>query len=53
MAIRRPLRVPIEASNELARLRAIIEEAEEHRHDPSTTLAWLVADHPDRRAHAA
>lgn len=47
IADRSPLRQRVEPSNELARLRAIIDEAGERRHDPAAALAWLVADHPD------
>ncbi len=43
-----PLRQRVEPSNELARLRAIIDEAAERRNDPAAALAWLVADHPER-----
>jgi hypothetical protein len=53
VAARAPLRVPIEPSNELARLRALIDETVEQRLDASAALAWLVDDHPRRPSVAA
>ena len=44
LADRHPLRQPIDPSNELARLRAIIDEAAERRLKPRAALAWLRAD---------
>jgi hypothetical protein len=46
VAINAPLRQRVEPSNELARLRAIIDETTQHRNDPADAVAWLVADHP-------
>ena len=37
-----PLRHPVEPSNELARLRAVIEETIEHRVRPAEALTWLM-----------
>ena len=44
LADRHPLRQPIDPSNELARLRAMIDEATERRLKPRAALAWLRAD---------
>lgn len=44
IAERHPLRQPIEPSNELARLRAVIEEASEQRLEPRMALRWLTID---------
>ena len=41
IADRRPLDRPVEASNELARLRALLEEASEERLGAAATLTWL------------
>ena len=47
-----PLTLPVEASNDLARLRALIDEAVEGRLEPAAALDWLWrngrTDRPDR-----
>jgi len=53
LADRHPLRQPIDPSNELARLRAIIDEATEHRLKPKAALAWLRADDQSPEISAA
>ncbi|MFT3853122.1 MAG: hypothetical protein QM733_10340 [Ilumatobacteraceae bacterium] len=50
IATKHPLRHTIDASNELARLRAVIDEAVEQRHPPAAALAWLHGDAPPRIA---
>jgi hypothetical protein len=46
IADRHPLRYPVEPSNELARLRAIIDEVADDRHDVRAALRWLQTDAP-------
>ncbi|MEO6158093.1 MAG: hypothetical protein ABIQ39_10725 [Ilumatobacteraceae bacterium] len=50
-----PLEFPIQPSNELPRLRAMIDEAAEHRNDPTAALRWLQLDNrePQRSDRAA
>jgi hypothetical protein len=48
VAVGRPLLLRVEASNELARLRALIEEVTELRLEPAAAFAWLRADQPDQ-----
>ena len=49
-----PLTHPISCSNELSRLRAIIDEAIEERLDPGQAVAWMAANAPTPpTAHAA
>ncbi len=50
VAERRPLRHGVSLSNELARLRALIDEAAEHRAEPAVTIAWLRANAPNGHA---
>ena len=50
IATKHPLRHTIDASNELARLRAVIDEAMEMRLPPAAALNWLHADAPVRLA---
>ena len=45
-ALAAPLRHPISASNELARLRAIIDEVVEERVEPGMAIAWMANDAP-------
>ena len=45
IAASRPLARPVAPSNELARLRAVIEELDEERHDPASGLLWLHHHH--------
>ena len=46
VAAAHPLRLGIAASNELARLRAMLAEIAEHRIDPSQALAWINHNDP-------
>src|ERR1043165_10012453 len=41
-----PLRFGIASSNELARLRALLDEAREHRIDPPAALSWTASNNP-------
>ena len=50
VAQRHPLQHPIEPSNELARVRAVIDEAIERRLGPRAALRWLAGDAPVRHA---
>ncbi|MEO6157496.1 MAG: hypothetical protein ABIQ39_07675 [Ilumatobacteraceae bacterium] len=47
IATNNPLEHPIQPSNELARLRAIIDEVGEHRNDLRAALTWLHSDNPE------
>jgi len=49
---KRPLQFPIHPSNDLARLRSVIDEAVEHRLEPAAALQWLWANAPGRRMAA-
>lgn len=44
-----PLRFVVQPSNELARLRAVIDEAAESRVDPVAAIRWLQSNAPDHR----
>ena len=48
-----PLTLGINASNELSRLRALIEETVERRLDPPDAVAWLRAFRPEAPAESA
>ena len=41
-----PLRLGIAPSNELARLRALLDETREQRIDPAAALRWITANGP-------
>lgn len=42
-----PLRYGINASNELSRIRSLLDEAKERRLEPAATLRWIIANDPD------
>ena len=46
VAASNPLRFGIVASNELARLRAMLDEINEHRIDPADALQWITTNDP-------
>jgi hypothetical protein len=46
VAVANPLRLGIAASNELARLRAMLDEIKQHRIDPSQALQWINHNDP-------
>lgn len=46
VAASNPLRFGISASNELSRMRAMLDEMNEHRIDPADALRWMTANDP-------
>ncbi len=46
VATANPLRFGIAASNELARIRAMLDEISEHRIDPADVVQWIHANDP-------
>jgi hypothetical protein len=46
VAAANPLRFGIAASNELARMRAMLDEMKEQRIDPADALRWINANDP-------